>query len=404
MLKSRIADHIVDIVGALRNEGYETYVVGGAVRDILNDRAPKDYDISTSATPEQVREVFGRKRTIQIGRRFRIIHLRHGREVIEISTFRKDPPKNKANDPPRRPNSPEKLILRDNEFGSPEEDAWRRDFTVNSIFYDPIEDRLVDHTGMGLDDLKAGLIRLIGDPNARFEEDPVRVLRALKLVGQYGFHLEEDTKSALERSIPLIEHCSPSRLSLEMTKILQNPYGDRILSAFHDYEFLGHFLPHVENHWHTRARSHMLTLLAERNRRVREGLYRDSLSLAMAVIALPFAELELSGDEPGSLWEHQAGVDVQLRQVIRNVFHPHCFAKRVTAAATKILLVQPKFHSSTNPKSLLRHPAYCHGREIMLIQNDLIWNDDALSERWPWRGERTKRRRKRRNPRRRRKN
>ena len=185
-IKPKIEKYVTDIVAALQNAGYEAYIVGGAVRDFLLDRQPKDYDISTSATPEEVKKVFKKQRCMIIGRRFRLVHLYHGKEILEISTFRKKPEHNAP--------APEKMNFRDNEFGTVQEDAQRRDFTVNALFYDPVNDRIYDYTGHGLDDIRDGIVRIIGDPVTRLEEDPVRILRALKLVGQYGFRMEPETE------------------------------------------------------------------------------------------------------------------------------------------------------------------------------------------------------------------
>ena len=166
-IKPKIEKYVTDIVAALQNAGYEAYIVGGAVRDFLLERQPKDYDISTSATPEEVKKVFRKQRCMIIGRRFRLVHLYHGKEILEISTFRKKPEHNASApekmNPAKRAAAPENMIFRDNEFGTVQEDAWRRDFTVNALFYDPVNDRIHDYTGHGLDDIRDGIVRIIGN-------------------------------------------------------------------------------------------------------------------------------------------------------------------------------------------------------------------------------------------------
>ena len=239
-----VAQPICNVVAKLQNAGYETYVVGGAIRDLLLGRVPKDYDISTSATPEQVRAVFGRRSARIIGKRFKLVHLMMGKEILEISTFRQAPdnqlPEHLLS---KRRFLPSNMILDDNQFGTSEEDAWRRDFTVNALFLDPIAGKLIDYTGRGVDDIVNGVVRAIGDPKLRFEEDPVRILRALKLVGQYGFLPEPGTEQAIRESLPLIQHVVQSRLTLELEKILKSTYCHRILKAFQRYGFLRFFLP-----------------------------------------------------------------------------------------------------------------------------------------------------------------
>ena len=250
-LKPKIAQYVADIVAALQNAGYEAYIVGGAVRDFLLDRQPKDYDLSTSATPEEIKKVFRKQRCMIIGRRFRLVHLYHGKEILEISTFRRKPehaaPAPAKMNPEKLAAAPENMIFRDNEFGTAQEDAWRRDFTVNALFYDPVNDKIVDYTGQGLEDIRNGIVRIIGDPVTRLEEDPVRILRALKLVGQYNFRMEEATERAVRSCMHLIRLASDSRMTLELEKILKNPFGDRILETFHEYGFLEYFLLTLQN-------------------------------------------------------------------------------------------------------------------------------------------------------------
>ena len=155
-LKKLMDPAICGIVEQLQQAGYEAYIVGGAVRDLLLDRSPKDYDLSTSATPEEIRKVFRDRRTLIIGKRFQLVHLFLHGDIIEISTFRKRPqPQQELHKPGRE--VPENLIVRDNEFGTAQEDAWRRDFTVNALFYDPVADQILDYTGMGLEDIKTAV-------------------------------------------------------------------------------------------------------------------------------------------------------------------------------------------------------------------------------------------------------
>ncbi|MEG2075795.1 MAG: hypothetical protein RRY34_04755, partial [Victivallaceae bacterium] len=237
--KLQVEPHITEIIRKLQDAGYQAYVVGGAIRDLLLSRKPKDYDISTSATPEEVREVFGRKSARIIGKRFRLVHLRNGREIIEISTFRRKPSNNGHHE--NSDTLPDLMLMDDNEFGNAEEDAMRRDFTVNAIFFDPVNLQVIDYTQQGVEDVQNGVIRAIGNPEIRFEEDPVRMLRALKLLGQFSFMFEEATEAALVKKMPLIEHTSNSRLSLELEKIMTSSYSGRILRAFYQYGFLRYY-------------------------------------------------------------------------------------------------------------------------------------------------------------------
>ena len=374
-LKNKIDPYIIDVIGRLRSAGYETYLVGGAVRDILLDRVPKDYDVSTAATPEEIRRVFRDRHTLIIGKRFRLVHLIRGRDITEISTFRKRPEQEAQADRPKRcENAPENMIFHDNAFGTSRDDAFRRDFTVNAIFYDPIDDRLVDHTGQGVNDLRDGIVRTIGDPALRFEEDPVRVLRAIKLVGQYGFTMESETGKAVRASIELILHASPSRLSLELEKILRNSYTGFILKAFHEYGFLKYFLPDLDPVFETPQMDYALRLLALRGERLRNGIFRASLSTAVAMIALPFAEAEIGRTGQGGLWDYYLGVESDLRHIILRLFHPLVLTHRTTSDAVNNLLMQIRFKTHRRLHSFADRKGYPGAREFAIIQNMIAWH------------------------------
>ena len=377
-LKELIDVSIKEIVEQLQKAGYEAYIVGGAVRDLLLDRVPKDYDISTSATPEEIRKVFRDRRCIIIGKRFRLVHLFLHGDIIEISTFRKRPlPQQELHKPGRE--VPENLIVQDNEFGTSQEDAWRRDFTVNALFYDPVADKIIDYTGRGLQDIENGCIRSIGDPVLRFEEDPVRILRAVKLAGQYGFTFEEETGKAVRSCMDFIDVVSVSRLTLELEKILKNPYGHRILKTFREYGFLKKFLPYLDARWETPQVRYLLALLEERNRRMRSGLYRDSISLAMSIFALPFAEEIIGGNQPGGLWPMQPDIHYRLWELLHAVLAPAALTRRACSAAVRTLMLQERLKKG-NLKKLTNHPGYPHGRELAIIQNNVQWHIEQLED------------------------
>ena len=380
-----VAKPIHEIVRKLQDGGFAAYIVGGAIRDLMLGREPKDYDISTSATPEEIRAIFGRRQARIIGKRFRLVHVRCGQEIIEISTFRRNPDSTgQRADKIRQKPVPENMIFRDNDFGTAEEDAWRRDFTVNALFYDPVHDDLIDYTGCGIDDMHAGVVRAIGEAELRFEEDPVRILRALKLVGQYGFTFDAKTEVAVRCHGNLILHAAASRFSLEMEKILKNAYCDGILNAFHDYDFLQYCLPYLEANWNSPARTYAMQLLAERNNHILQGRYRNSISLAMAVIALPFVEAEIGLGQHGKLWTRDYDTAANIRRIIRDVFQPHNMIKRLALSAQSILSFQPDFFNPDKKRSKLLHSqGYGHAREVLMLQNAVLWQDDNIISQWP---------------------
>ncbi|CAG0953996.1 Poly(A) polymerase I [Methylophilaceae bacterium] len=196
----------------LQKAGFEAYVVGGAVRDLLLKRRPKDFDVATNATPEQVNRVFRRSRII--GRRFRLVHVIFGDETVEVSTFRGS---HLADDDNAR-TAESGRILRDNVFGNQEEDAVRRDFTANALYYDPATEEVLDfHNGVA--DIKAGVLRMIGDPATRYREDPVRMLRAIRLSAKLGLKLDAATETPIPKMADLLKDVPESRLFDEMLKL-----------------------------------------------------------------------------------------------------------------------------------------------------------------------------------------
>ena len=199
----------------LQQHGHAAYVVGGAVRDLLLGGEPKDYDVATSARPEQVRAIFRRSRII--GRRFRLVHVMYGNETIEVSTFRGSSGDGDAGD--QQATDEHGRILRDNVFGSLEDDARRRDFSVNALFYDPVREEVLDYH-RGVADLKARKLRMIGDPAQRYREDPVRMLRAARLAATLGFEIEPHTRKPIRAMADLLRNVPPSRLFDEMMKLL----------------------------------------------------------------------------------------------------------------------------------------------------------------------------------------
>ncbi|RMG53690.1 MAG: polynucleotide adenylyltransferase PcnB, partial [Gammaproteobacteria bacterium] len=213
------------VLEGLHQGGFRACLVGGGVRDLLLGREPKDFDVTTDATPEQVRRLFRNARII--GRRFRIVHVRFGREIVEVATFR-------ANDPDAVNTDEDGRIISDNVYGTIETDALRRDFTVNALYYDHADGSVLDFAG-GMEDLKAGRLRLIGDPDQRFREDPVRMLRAVRFAAKLGFIIEQPVQEAILRQAETLEGIAPARLFEEVLKMFHAGY------AVETFEQLRHF-------------------------------------------------------------------------------------------------------------------------------------------------------------------
>jgi poly(A) polymerase len=204
---------VVKVLYRLHRSGHKAYVVGGGVRDLMLGRRPKDWDIGTDAQPQRIRRLFRNSRII--GRRFRLVHVFFRSQIIEVSTFRRDP------DPGDQGGGPNELLITDdNVFGSEREDAFRRDFTVNAMFYNVADFTVIDHVG-GLEDLGRRLIRTIGDPDVRFREDPVRMMRACELAGRLEFGIDRATQEAIHRQREEIAKASPARLTEELAQLLR---------------------------------------------------------------------------------------------------------------------------------------------------------------------------------------
>jgi poly(A) polymerase len=225
-----ISPNAVRVLYRLRDAGFGAYLVGGAVRDLLVNGHPKDFDVATDATPEQVKQLFRNCRLI--GRRFRLAHVVFGREIIEVATFRAN-----IDDGSGDREMENGMLVRDNVYGSIEDDAIRRDFTCNALYY-AIEDFSVrDYTG-GFEDVQARLMKLIGDPEQRYREDPVRMLRAVRLAGKLGFQIEEKTAAPIPQLANLLNEAAPARLFEEVLKLFLGGHG---VASFEGLERYGLF-------------------------------------------------------------------------------------------------------------------------------------------------------------------
>lgn len=241
--RSAIDPDALWIMRKLRREGHMAYLVGGAVRDLLLGREPKDFDIGTDAHPSAIRALFSNSRTI--GRRFRIVHVFFRRKgfpekVIEVSTFRATRLRDASDE-----FHPDDVDQTGTAFGTPEEDAWRRDFTVNAIFYNIDDFSVVDHTG-GLADLKAKTLRVIGVPTVRYAEDPVRMLRALEFAVRLGFSIEEGTREGMRECASLIREASPARLREELRQMHQRGITGDVLAMAAELGLFAHLFPDAE--------------------------------------------------------------------------------------------------------------------------------------------------------------
>ena len=239
--RTQIDKFALKVLYRLQENGYRSCLVGGGVRDLLLGREPKDFDIATDALPEQVRSLFGNCRLI--GRRFRLAHVHFGRTIIEVATFRA--PHDHAEDERQAEVEENGRIVRDNVYGTLEQDVWRRDFSVNALYYDIRDFSVIDYVG-GFDDLQRGVLRLIGDPDTRYREDPVRMLRAVRFAAKLGFRLDQDSENALHDLNGLLRDASPARLFDEVLKLLHGGVAHETFELLRHYHLFEHLFPATE--------------------------------------------------------------------------------------------------------------------------------------------------------------
>ncbi len=231
--EKHISSNALKVLAGLHAAGFDAYLVGGGVRDLLVGKIPKDFDVATNASPEQIRRIFRNSRII--GKRFRLVHVFYRQEIIEVSTFRAQI---------TEPSVSASLHARttNNTFGTIEEDAWRRDFTVNALYYKPQDNVVVDFTG-GIEDLDSKLIRIIGDPMQRFHEDPVRLLRAVRLSAKLQFEIHENTETQLRDLPALLEHVAQSRLFDEVVKLFFTGHAWSTYQKLNQYNYFSILFP-----------------------------------------------------------------------------------------------------------------------------------------------------------------
>ncbi|MBI5270223.1 MAG: polynucleotide adenylyltransferase PcnB [Burkholderiales bacterium] len=394
-------ERAVRVVTTLQDAGYEAYIVGGAVRDLLVGRRPKDFDVATNATPEQVKGLF--RRAFIIGRRFRIVHVIHGRgrdhEVIEVSTFRAymDPTaaeqvegneKTAKNDMAGKSHVVDASgrVLRDNVWGPQVEDAARRDFTVNALYYDPRRQVVVDYHH-GLKDAKAQVLRMIGDPATRYREDPVRIIRVIRFAAKLGFTIEPKTLKPLKPMAELLANVPASRLFDEMIKLLQTGHALASLAELKRHGLDRGVFPVLEavlaNAPEGSAREKFVHLaLADTDRRVAEGkAVAPSFMLACMLwhdVDAKWSALRAQGEHPMPA----------LSQAIDAVFDARIGdisgRGKLATDMREIWMMQPRFERRTGqtPYTLVEQPRFRAGFDFLRLRADSGEAAAELAEWW----------------------
>ena len=406
-----VDDDALKVIHRLQQHDFETYLVGGGVRDLLLDRRPKDFDLGTSAHPQQIKRLF--KNCWIIGRRFRLAHIKFGKKTLEVATFRKQVPPETDTERAAREAERERakrdaastgrptrrFIPRDNTFGTAEEDAFRRDFTINALFYDAANRSILDYVD-GMRDIRSRTIRSIGDPNERFVEDPVRMLRAVVLAARLELSIDPAVTEAIRRHRGELVHSSPARLLEELYKIARSGASERIVHDLGTTGLLKYFAPELD-----RARSaalwRSLAALDQYRRRFDDIPETLGNPLLLGSIVSPFATIERprrrAAQEPLAKRPLEVSLGVlpiarrdleRLRQILD--LQRRLADIKLSARAKRALLQRAAFSDALTWMEI-------HGRTADLVQH---WRHEATTTAQPERAHRRPRRRRRRGPKR----
>ncbi len=397
--RSEISGSALKVLYRLRDAGYQAFLVGGCVRDLLIGMHPKDFDVATDASPEEVRRLFRNSRLI--GRRFRLAHVRFGAQIIEVATFRAagapmapEPDLDGVTDESAEEAEDERVdrvhddrgrLLRDNVYGTIDQDVWRRDFTCNALYYNIEDFSIWDYVG-GVADIRARTLRLIGDPETRYREDPVRMLRAVRFEAKLGFTIHEGTRAPFATLAPLLEHIPPARLLDEFQKLFLAGFGRRSFELLREHGLLEHLFPATAAHLAAESDGAAGRLihagLANTDRRVAEGrpvtpMFLFGVLLFGPVSAAAQRRFE-SGEHPGTAIAD--AVDEVVAAQNRRIGIP----KRFSIPMRELLALQPRFHRREGRRALafLGHPRFRAAYDFLLLRAEAGVEDPAVARWW----------------------
>ncbi|MGZ8255513.1 MAG: polynucleotide adenylyltransferase PcnB [Burkholderiaceae bacterium] len=343
----------------LQKAGFRAYIVGGAVRDMLLGVAPKDFDVATDATPEQVKQHF--RRAIIIGRRFRLVHVMFGQETIEVSTFRALVNEDRLTDQHGR-------VLADNAYGAQIEDAARRDFTINALYYDPTTGEVVDYHD-GVKDVRAKRLRMIGDPEARYREDPVRMLRAVRFAAKLGFQIDEATREPIHRMGNLIENVPAARLFDEMLKLLMSGHAVACITRLRAEGLHHGLLPLLDVILEQPAGERFVMLaLSRTDERVRAG---KSISPGYLFATLLWHDVLVKWNARVARGEHRIpALEKAIDETLDAQTEKLAIQRRFVSDMREIWGLQPRFERRNGkaPLRLLEHIRFRAGYDFLMLR------------------------------------
>ena len=379
--RSLISENALKVLYRLKEAGYAAFLVGGCVRDLMLGREPKDFDVVTEATPEQIKEVFRNARLI--GRRFRLAHVHFGREIIEVATFRAKPLATTERDDDA--DEGEGRLLRDNVFGTQEEDALRRDFTVNSLYYNIRDFTVVDYMG-GMQDLKKGILRMIGDPATRYREDPVRMLRAIRFAAKLGFSIEPGTAAPIRERGQLLLEVPPARMFEEVIKLFHGGHALATFELLRQYGLFRYLFPLTEDSLATEENNFPRVLvpeaLANTDARIAQDKPVNPAFMFAAFLWEPVRQerqrLEAKGMNPHDALQHAS--ERVLREQQRHITIP----KRFSMPMREIWDMQSKLlrRHGKHAERLIEHKRFRAAYDFLLLRAHAGEVDKELADWW----------------------
>jgi len=368
-----VSNNAVRVTQTLQEAGFKAFVVGGAVRDLLLGVKPKDFDIATDATPEEVKKLF--RRAFIIGRRFQIVHVMFGQDLLEVTTFR-----GKGSD--NAPKDEHGRVLRDNNFGPQHEDAERRDFTINAMYYDPATQTVLDYHG-GIEDIRAKVLRIIGQPEARYREDPVRMLRVVRFAAKLGFTIEPATRAPIPVMAPLINNVPAARVFDEMLKLLMSGQALACLKELRSSGLHHGLLPLLDVVLEQPIGMKFVTLALEStDTRVKAGKGVSPgflfASLLWHQVLEKWNAYRAAGESPIPAL-HLAADDV-----LDNQTENLALQRRIATDMRDIWAMQPRFErrNGKSPYKLLEHPRFRAGFDFLLLRCESGELDAEIGNWW----------------------
>jgi len=376
--RAEFAKSALKVLNRLDQAGYQAFLVGGCVRDSILELHPKDFDIATSATPEEVKALFGNCRLI--GRRFRLAHVRFGREIIEVATFRAAA----IHEHDDVSHDDEGRILRDNVYGTIDEDVWRRDFTCNSLYYNIHDFSIWDYTG-GFEDIKQRRIVLIGDPELRMREDPVRMLRAIRFAAKLDFTIDEPVVRAIHHHAKLLTNVPAARLFDEFLKLFQGGSAERTFDLLRMHNLFGEMFPATEQELREddSFMSFVREALRSTDQRVGEGKSVTPMFLLGVFLWAPTRRTAAILQTEEKMSESQA-ISLASHEIVAQQQRRISIPRRFTVPMREMQALQPRFAVMHGKRALnlLEHRRFRAAYDFMMLQAEVGLIDEATAKFW----------------------